>query len=120
MMLRQRMLSNLLLSLKEAAGRGRLDPWVGATFPDRMKLPARPGYVYSFAFKRPYRIAGIFPGVAFISLGGTEPRRIVSHLRLLAQLFPFSLSVPWWLRVSKLLRQQFINPTRRSSISRVG
>jgi hypothetical protein len=39
------MLLNLSMSLKEAAGRGRLDPWVGATFQDMMKLSARPGIV---------------------------------------------------------------------------
>jgi len=58
----QRMVLNLLLSSKEAAGRGRLDPWVGATFPDMMKLPTLPGFVFSFVFKRHFRVAGIFPG----------------------------------------------------------
>jgi hypothetical protein len=65
MTLEQRILLNLVMPLKEAAGRGRLDPRVGTTFPDRMKLPALPGFVFSFAFDRHNRIAVSLPDFSF-------------------------------------------------------
>ncbi len=54
-----------------------------------MELPAILGFVFRCAFNQHFRVAGIFPGVAFISHGGTESRRIVFHLRLLANGFLF-------------------------------
>jgi hypothetical protein len=45
------------------------------------------------------------------SHGGAEPRRII-YFKVAGLCSPFSLSVPWSLRVIKLLRQQNHSPAR--------